>query len=168
MTGYCQRWIAGRLFGAGDNRYFKQSTRCGRPLPCMQHYATTEQEPMQVIPELESEREINRYGFTIATEAEVMEMPRVGTSKRPRGPQLPVPDTEYPPGAPRTRIGRCVYCWRVGPMTWDHVVPQAEGGGNGNNLVNACRSCNQRKGSMSVARFLRLLAREEDEREERA
>lgn len=45
---------------------------------------------------------------------------------------------------------RCVYCRRRGTsrtLTLDHKIPRKDGGkGTPENLLTACRSCNQRKG----------------------
>lgn len=58
---------------------------------------------------------------------------------------------------------RCHYCGKRGTMktlTKDHKRPRARSGHDGlNNLVSACRSCNQRKGTMSYDSFReRMLA----------
>lgn len=43
---------------------------------------------------------------------------------------------------------RCVYCGSSDNLTLDHVLPKACGGHDTtNNVVPACRSCNQSKGS---------------------
>ena len=61
-----------------------------------------------------------------------------------------------PPGLRRLRIlirdgFRCQYCGeRKNPveLTLDHILPRSRGGDNSAiNVVTACRSCNQRKGS---------------------
>jgi hypothetical protein len=41
--------------------------------------------------------------------------------------------------------------------TWDHKVPKSKGGGAGQNLVMACKRCNQEKGSMSVKEYREYL-----------
>ena len=50
----------------------------------------------------------------------------------------------------------CVYCGAKDvPLEMEHVVPRAKGGSNRtNNLVLACRKCNQKKGSNSIDEFL--------------
>jgi hypothetical protein len=49
---------------------------------------------------------------------------------------------------------QCVYCGNRDDLTIDHVIPIAFGGSNeAGNLVTACRSCNSRKGTRSVARM---------------
>ena len=50
----------------------------------------------------------------------------------------------------------CVYCGSRDrrKLTIDHVIPQSKGGGNTwSNLVTACFSCNNKKGSMSLEEF---------------
>lgn len=46
--------------------------------------------------------------------------------------------------------GRCAYCGKklsLGKMTKDHIKPLSRGGKNDlNNIVAACRSCNEKKG----------------------
>lgn len=53
---------------------------------------------------------------------------------------------------------RCHYCDKRGTMrtlTKDHKVPLRDGGpGTLDNLVSACRSCNQRKGIMPYDSFV--------------
>lgn len=53
---------------------------------------------------------------------------------------------------------RCVYCGLVhepDALSVDHVQPRMRGGdGSHGNVVTACRACNTRKGSHSLARFL--------------
>lgn len=56
----------------------------------------------------------------------------------------------------------CQYCYRVFPekkLTIDHVIPLSRGGEhNWTNVVTACGSCNNKKGSLSVEQAnLRLL-----------
>ena len=56
------------------------------------------------------------------------------------------------------KFGRkCVYCGRTNvPLNVDHVVPKAAGGSNRlSNLVLACVSCNQKKGSRTLEDFLK-------------
>jgi 5-methylcytosine-specific restriction endonuclease McrA len=54
--------------------------------------------------------------------------------------------------------GRCVYCgevFEVDQLTVDHVEPRVRRGDRSSgNLVTACRACNTRKGSQSLATFL--------------
>jgi hypothetical protein len=63
-------------------------------------------------------------------------------------------------------MARCRYCrttfnWDDPQSdfypTWDHKVPKSKGGGKGDNLVLACKRCNQEKGQMSVAEFMEYL-----------
>lgn len=53
---------------------------------------------------------------------------------------------------------RCVYCGGVHELedlSVDHVQPRMRGGdGSPGNVVTACRACNTRKGSRSLAAFL--------------
>lgn len=60
--------------------------------------------------------------------------------------------------------GRCFYCLhRVKPALRciDHVVPQAEMGGNSyRNLVSSCMGCNAQKREQRAEDFLRWLYRE--------
>ena len=43
---------------------------------------------------------------------------------------------------------RCAYCGGPGPLTIDHVLPRSRGGTNAwENLLPACRACNQAKGN---------------------
>lgn len=45
----------------------------------------------------------------------------------------------------------CVYCGSISDLTIDHVVPISKGGTNGwDNVVAACRSCNEVKGNRSL------------------
>ena len=59
--------------------------------------------------------------------------------------------------------GHCFYCLRRSPgdrKCLDHVVPQAQGGGNSyRNLVSCCVDCNSQKGEQSAAEYLRWLFR---------
>lgn len=59
---------------------------------------------------------------------------------------------------------RCHYCGKRGTMrtlTKDHVVPFRDGGQHTlNNLVSACRSCNQRKGVKPYAVFVERMRAE--------
>ena len=65
----------------------------------------------------------------------------------------------------RAQHGRCRYCKQLmvhipgtvldSSVTWDHVVPRSRGGSNAvENLVLACRSCNNLKGNKTLAEFL--------------
>jgi len=50
----------------------------------------------------------------------------------------------------------CVYCGSnmKKNLTIDHVIPQSKGGGNKwNNLVTACKSCNNKKASLDLEEF---------------
>jgi 5-methylcytosine-specific restriction endonuclease McrA len=53
---------------------------------------------------------------------------------------------------------RCVYCGQVfdsDELTVDHVQPRVRRGDHSpGNVVTACRACNTRKGSRSIALFL--------------
>lgn len=45
----------------------------------------------------------------------------------------------------------CVYCGSTSNLTLDHVVPISKGGSNGwDNVVTACRPCNELKGNRSL------------------
>ncbi len=54
------------------------------------------------------------------------------------------------------RAHGCAYCGEgVGEITIDHKTAKASGGTDSRgNLVPACRTCNQMKGSMTVIEFL--------------
>lgn len=57
----------------------------------------------------------------------------------------------------------CTYCSK--PLSYkratlDHMTARSKGGKNIGNLALACRSCNERKGSMTVDQFRALLASE--------
>ncbi|MEM9529909.1 MAG: HNH endonuclease [Pseudomonadota bacterium] len=57
----------------------------------------------------------------------------------------------------------CLYCGEVLPPAWltrDHVIPVARGGRDRwENVVTACRACNQRKGSRLLSELrMKLLA----------
>ena len=55
------------------------------------------------------------------------------------------------------RDGRqCQYCGSTDNLTIDHIIPRSKGGArwDSNNCTTACRSCNQAKGTLSVAEFL--------------
>ena len=51
--------------------------------------------------------------------------------------------------------GKCAYCGKEGKLEVEHVHPRSKGGSNSvNNLVVACRPCNEKKGNKSLAEFL--------------
>jgi hypothetical protein len=71
--------------------------------------------------------------------------------------------TRYVNRAKRDRIiardeGRCFYCGREVPPDQrevDHKLPKSRGGSDrDDNLVTACRRCNQAKGTMTAAEFM--------------
>ena len=41
--------------------------------------------------------------------------------------------------------------------TRDHIIPASKGGGNGSNLVPACRECNLKKRSMTIEEYRQFL-----------
>jgi 5-methylcytosine-specific restriction endonuclease McrA len=52
----------------------------------------------------------------------------------------------------------CVYCgetYDINDLTLDHVKPRCRGGNDFNNLVPACRRCNQEKGSTNWRSYMR-------------
>ena len=50
---------------------------------------------------------------------------------------------------------KCVYCGATEDLTFDHIRPRSAGGAyTADNLVTACRPCNQKKGSTHVDVFL--------------
>ena len=52
----------------------------------------------------------------------------------------------------------CVYCgktYELSKLTIDHVHPRSLGGGDLRNLVAACQSCNQKKGSNNWLSYMR-------------
>jgi len=50
---------------------------------------------------------------------------------------------------------KCVYCGSSENLTVDHVRPKSKGGTDtADNLVTACRPCNQAKGSTHVDVFM--------------
>ena len=61
-------------------------------------------------------------------------------------PRVPAPNKV---GIYRRDRGLCAYCGRLVPFTdasMDHILPQSQGGpSTWENLVNACRRCNERK-----------------------
>ena len=54
---------------------------------------------------------------------------------------------------------KCVYCGRSGkrqPLELDHVVPKSHGGADRyDNLVTACRPCNQKRDNQTLAQWLK-------------
>lgn len=54
--------------------------------------------------------------------------------------------------------GKCVYCRQrvtLETMTLDHLIPKANGGGDGvTNLVTACLTCNRAKGATDPVEFV--------------
>lgn len=50
-------------------------------------------------------------------------------------------------------MSRCVYCGQRKATTTDHVIPKSRGGGELDNRVPACESCNQMKADMTPAEF---------------
>ena len=62
---------------------------------------------------------------------------------------------------------RCVYCRRRGKrgsLTIDHKIPRKDGGPNHlDNLLTACRSCNQRKGVKPYDVFMERMRAERGE-----
>jgi len=51
----------------------------------------------------------------------------------------------------------CAYCGKtydLSQLTIDHVRPRCYGGGDANNTVCACQSCNQEKGSTNWKDFI--------------
>ena len=53
----------------------------------------------------------------------------------------------------------CAYCGERGPLEPDHRIPLARGGSNSiENILPACRRCNQRKGLLSDEEFRARLA----------
>lgn len=55
--------------------------------------------------------------------------------------------------------GKCRYCndpFEVDEMTFDHVHPRSKGGSNGkDNLVLACKECNQKKADKLLEEFIK-------------
>lgn len=50
---------------------------------------------------------------------------------------------------------RCFYCNAERPLTADHIIPRAHGGGDeASNLVPACRTCNSSRQKKPMAEFL--------------
>ena len=63
----------------------------------------------------------------------------------------------------RREGGRCFYCTRKvskDTVVIEHVRSRPEGDNSGTNVVAACRTCNNRKGSRSADDLLRLLYRD--------
>lgn len=53
----------------------------------------------------------------------------------------------------------CHYCRSPGPLTADHLIPRAHGGGdNWENLIPACRTCNSSRGVKPYDEFLDIIA----------
>ena len=52
----------------------------------------------------------------------------------------------------------CHYCGATDNLTLDHIVPRARGGArwDADNVVTACRCCNQAKGTLSYNEFLAM------------
>lgn len=52
----------------------------------------------------------------------------------------------------------CHYCGSTENLTLDHIVPRAHGGArwDANNVVTACRCCNQAKGTLSYGEFISI------------
>lgn len=54
---------------------------------------------------------------------------------------------------------RCTYCGNTSDLSIDHCIPVSKGGSDDDqNLVTACLPCNNKKGTLSVAKFLSLRA----------
>lgn len=53
----------------------------------------------------------------------------------------------------------CQYCGSKDNLTLDHIIPRCKGGArwDSNNVLTACRTCNQMKGSMSLEDFSLLI-----------
>lgn len=50
---------------------------------------------------------------------------------------------------------RCAYCFDMKPLTLDHIIPVARGGGYTlNNIAPCCKSCNSSKGSKELSDWL--------------
>lgn len=50
--------------------------------------------------------------------------------------------------------GECVYCGDNHNLTLDHVIPKSKGGPNSwDNLVTACKKCNNEKGDLSLEEY---------------
>ena len=87
---------------------------------------------------------------------------RQGTESPPK--RLPISDLSE--AAWRSMVdragGRCFYCGEESTyLEKEHVIPLARGGANSaTNIVPSCPACNRRKGTLTGAEFLRLLAGE--------
>lgn len=52
---------------------------------------------------------------------------------------------------------KCAYCGNKKSLTWDHIVPECEGGKTTwTNLVTCCKQCNNEKDRMSVEEFCQI------------
>lgn len=52
---------------------------------------------------------------------------------------------------------QCAYCGSKQDLTWDHIVPECEGGKyTWTNLVTCCKNCNNQKDRMSVEEFCQI------------
>ncbi len=50
---------------------------------------------------------------------------------------------------------KCHYCKSDGPLSTDHITPRAKGGTDDvENLIPACRACNQAKGKRDYDEFV--------------
>lgn len=91
---------------------------------------------------LEESREIVRSPSTVLVVPSVIRLRKY--VRRPR--VHPVPFNRR--NVLRRDTFTCQYCGSREELTLDHVLPRSRGGGHGwDNVVTACRSCNQRKGS---------------------
>lgn len=87
--------------------------------------------------------------------------------RRPNGGELAALRSSVDPNEARRNIpratraairdrydGRCVVCETEGASTVDHVIPVSRGGDDDpSNLQLLCRSCNSRKGNLTMAEF---------------
>ena len=56
---------------------------------------------------------------------------------------------------------RCIYCLVTKPLrelTREHLKPIRRGGRNGDNIVLACRGCNQSMGGISIEKKMKRLS----------
>ena len=54
---------------------------------------------------------------------------------------------------------RCFWCWKIhGAETLDHLIPKDYGSARPHHLVPACRECNEKRGTKSVAAWMSFLA----------
>ena len=63
--------------------------------------------------------------------------------------------------------GRCYYCGELvalNHLTREHKTPRCKGGGNGDNVVGACKNCNGAKGNLTFEEFLSTDYLEDDRR----